>query len=114
MSAFQLRAPEPTPKYGGTLRYGILSAPAHFDVHQSGTVSNMASQGPMYDCLIRRDPHDGQGILPDLAHSWDISPDGKTYTFFLRQGVQFHDGAEFTAEDVHATFGAYHLAAQGV
>ena len=104
MSAFQLRAPEPTPKYGGTLRYGILSAPAHFDVHQSGTVSNMASQGPMYDCLIRRDPHDGQGILPDLAHSWDISPDGKTYTFFLRQGVQFHDGAEFTAEDVHATF----------
>src|SRR5688572_25592238 len=105
MSTFQLRAPESNPKYGGTLRYGILSAPAHFDVHQSGTVSNMASQGPMYDCLIRRDPHDGQGILPDLAHSWDISPDGKTYTFFLRQGVQFHDGADFTAEDVHATFG---------
>jgi ABC-type transport system substrate-binding protein len=104
MSTFQLRAPEPNAKYGGTLRYGILSAPAHFDVHQSGTVSNMASQGPMYDNLIRRDPHDGQGILPDLAHSWEISPDGKTYTFFLRRGVQFHDGADFTAEDVHATF----------
>jgi ABC-type transport system substrate-binding protein len=104
MSTFQLRAPEPNAKYGGTLRYGILSAPAHFDVHQSGTVSNMASQGPMYDNLIRRDPSDGQGILPDLAHSWEISPDGKTYTFFLRRGVQFHDGADFTAEDVHATF----------
>jgi ABC-type transport system substrate-binding protein len=104
MSTFQLRAPEPHAKYGGTLRYGILSAPAHFDVHQSGTVSNMASQGPMYDNLIRRDPSDGQGILPDLAHSWEISPDGKTYTFFLRKGVQFHDGADFTAEDVHATF----------
>jgi ABC-type transport system substrate-binding protein len=104
MSTFQLRAPEPSPKYGGTLRYGILSAPAHFDVHQSGTVSNMAAQGPMYDSLIRRDPKDGLSIIPDLAHSWEISPDGKTYTFFLRQGVQFHDGADFTAEDVQATF----------
>lgn len=103
-AAFQLKAPEPNPKYGGTLRYGILSAPAHFDVHQSGTVSNMAAQGPMYDNLIRRHPADGQTIIPDLAQSWEIAPDGKTYTFFLRQGVQFHDGAELTADDVHATF----------
>jgi len=43
-ATFHLKAPEPNPKYGGTLRYGILSAPAHFDVHQSGTVANMASQ----------------------------------------------------------------------
>src|SRR6266851_6237293 len=103
-STFQLKAPEPNPKYGGTLRYGILSAPAHFDVHQSGTVSNMAAQGPMYDNLIRRHPMDCQTIIPDLAQSWEISPDGKTYTFFLRQGVQFHDGADCTADDVHATF----------
>jgi peptide/nickel transport system substrate-binding protein len=103
-SRFQLKATDPNPKYGGTLRYGILSAPAHFDVHQSGTVSNMAAQGPMYDNLIRRDPRDGQTIIPDLAHTWEIAPDGKTYTFYLRQGVKFHDGADFTAEDVHATF----------
>jgi len=43
-------------------------------------------------------------IIPDLAHSWDIKPDGTSYTFFLRQGVQFQDGAELTAEDVKATF----------
>src|SRR4029453_5704505 len=91
-AAFQLKASDPNPKYGGTLRYGILSAPAHFDVHQSGTVSNMAAQGPMYDNLIRRHPLDCQTIIPDLAQSWEIAPDGKTYTFFLRQGVQFHDG----------------------
>ena len=103
-STFQLKATDPHPKSGGTLRYGILSAPAHFDVHQSGTVSNMAAQGPMYDNLIRRDPRDGQTIIPDLAHAWDISPDGTTYTFHLRKGVKFHDGADFTAEDVHATF----------
>ena len=101
---FHLKASDPNPKPGGTLRYGILSAPAHFDVHQSGTVSNMAAQGPMYDNLIRRDPRDGQTIIPDLAYQWDISPDGKIYTFYLRRGVKFHDGADFTAEDVHATF----------
>jgi ABC-type transport system substrate-binding protein len=113
MSAFQLRAPEPNAKYGGTLRYGILSAPAHFDVHQSGTVSNMAAQGPMYDNLIRRDPSDGLTIIPDLAHGWEITPDGKRYTFFLRQGVKFHDDAEFTAEDVHATFSRIIFPPQG-
>src|SRR5499426_3350957 len=102
---FKLRAPEPNAKRGGVLRYGTLSAPAHFDVHQSGTVSNMGTQGAMYDNLIRRDPRDsGQTIIPDLAHSWEIAPDGKTYTFFLRQGVKFHDGGDFTAEDVKATF----------
>jgi peptide/nickel transport system substrate-binding protein len=101
---FHLKAPEPNPKYGGTLRYGVLSAPAHFDIHQSGTVSNLGTQGPMYDNLIRRDPRDGQTIIPDLAYKWHISEDGQTYTFFLRQGVRFHDGAELTAEDVQATF----------
>lgn len=104
-SAFQLKAPEPNAKYGGVMRYGVLSAPAHFDVHQSGTVSNMGSQGCMYDTLLRRNPLDsGQTIIPDLAHSWEISKDGKTYTFFLRKGVTFHDGAAFTAEDVKATY----------
>src|SRR5215470_17950484 len=96
--------PDPAAKRGGTLRYGVLSAPAHFDVHQSGTVSNIGAQSPMYDCLIRRDPRDGQTIIPDLAWKWDIAPDGKKYTFYLRKGVKFHDGAELTAEDVKATY----------
>ena len=103
--SFQLRAPETTPKRGGVFRYGVLSAPAHFDVHQSGTAANMCTQGCMYDNLIRRDPRDsGQTIIPDLAHSWEVSADKKTYTFFLRQGVKFHDGGEFSAEDVKATY----------
>jgi len=102
---FKLRAAEPHAKRGGVLRYGILSAPAHFDVHQSGTVSNIGTQGAMYDNLIRRNPLDsGQTIIPDLAHRWEISPDSKTYTFFLRKGVKFHDGGDFSAEDVKATY----------
>src|SRR5271157_2690518 len=104
-SKFQLKAPEANPKSGGVLRYGITMRPPHFDIHQSGTINNLGSQGAMFDNLIRRDPRDsGRTIIPDLAHSWEIAKDGKTYTFFLRKGVLFHDGAELTADDVTATF----------
>src|SRR3984893_11169254 len=104
-SKFQLKAPEPTPKSGGVLRYAITSRPPHFDVHQSGTINSLGAQGCMFDNLIRRDPRDsGKSIIPDLAHSWEIAKDGNTYTFFLRKNVQFHDGAELTADDVKATY----------
>src|SRR5882672_10460059 len=96
--------PDPAAKRGGTLRYGVHTAPAHFDVHQSGTVANIGAQSPMYDTLLRRSPKDGQTIIPDLAWKWEISPDGKKYTFHLRKGVKFHDGADFTAADVKATY----------
>jgi peptide/nickel transport system substrate-binding protein len=114
-SKFQLAAPEPNPKSGGVLRYGITMRPPHFDVHQSGTINNLGSQGCMFDNLIRRDPRDsGKTIIPDLAHSWEIAKDGKTYTFHLRKGVQFHDGAELTAEDVKATFDRIAKPPQGI
>jgi peptide/nickel transport system substrate-binding protein len=104
-SKFQLKASEPNPKSGGVLKYAITMRPPHFDFHQSGTINSLGSQGCMFDNLIRRDPRDsGKTIIPDLAHSWEIAKDGKTYTFHLRKDVQFHDGAELTSEDVKATF----------
>jgi peptide/nickel transport system substrate-binding protein len=114
-SKFKLAAPEPNPKRGGMLRYAITSRPPHFDVHQSGTINSLGSQGCMFDNLVRRDPRDsGQTIIPDLAHSWDIAADGKTYTFFLRKGVLFHDGAEMTSADVKATFDRICKPPQGI
>jgi ABC-type transport system substrate-binding protein len=114
-SNFKLAALEPDPKPGGVLRFGITMRPPHFDVHQSGTINNLGSQGCMFDNLVRRDPRDsGKTIIPDLAHSWDIAKDGKTYTFMLRKGVQFHDGAELTSEDVKATFDRIAKPPQGI
>src|SRR5579864_5077695 len=114
-SKFKLAAPEPNPKSGGVLRYGITMRPPHFDVHQSGTINSLASQAVQFDNLVRRDPRDsGKTIIPDLAHSWEIAKDGKTYTFHLRQGVQFHDGAELTSDDVKATFDRIRKPPQGV
>jgi peptide/nickel transport system substrate-binding protein len=103
-TAFKLAAPEPNAKSGGVLRMGIPNRPPHFDLHQSGTFFNLGAMACMFDNLIRRDPFDSGNIIPDLAHSWEIGEDGKTYTFFLRKDVQFSDGAELTAEDVKATF----------
>src|SRR5271166_2799061 len=104
-SAFKLKAPEPNAKSGGVLRHGMPLRAPHFDIHQAGTIFILGAAACMFDNLIRRDPNDGaKTIIPDLAHSWEIAPDGQTYTFHLRQGVQFHDGAELTSEDVKATY----------
>ena len=42
--------------------------------------------------------------IPSLAESWEVAPDGLSYTFHLRRGVQFHDGHELTADDVKFTW----------
>src|SRR5262245_65113349 len=60
---------------------------------------------PQYSTLLMfTGPHDNIKIEGDLAQSWEISGDGLTYTFKLRQGVKFHDGSDFTAEDIKATY----------
>ncbi|NLN82945.1 MAG: ABC transporter substrate-binding protein [Firmicutes bacterium] len=47
---------------------------------------------------------DNYEMIPKLAETWETSEDGKTWTFYLREGVTFHDGSEFTAADVKFTF----------
>jgi len=56
----------------------------------------------IYETLISFD-NEAQ-VQPGLAEKWNIADDGVTYTFNLRQGVKFHNGDEFTAEDVIASF----------
>src|SRR5262250_2766182 len=96
------RAAEANPKRGGVLKWAGPAEVAHFDVHQGAFRFIL---GQMYNNLVRFNPADGlKTIIPDLAESWKISPDGKTYSFKLRDGVKFHDGTPFSSADVVATF----------
>src|SRR5215217_1859006 len=56
----------------------------------------------VYEPLVEIDPAKLE-LMPALATEWTLSEDGKTYTFTLREGVTFHGGAPFTADDVKAT-----------
>ena len=58
----------------------------------------------LYEPLVRRGANNE--LKPVLAESWEISDDQRTVTFHLRQGVKWHDGEEFTAEDVAYTYTA--------
>lgn len=60
---------------------------------------SMVYMHAIYDTLVQYVP-DGTTFAPDLATSWTVSPDGKTYTFFLRKGVKFSNGDPFNAAAV--------------
>src|SRR4051812_14611107 len=58
-----------------------------------------------YEGLLRYKPNSEPPVIePELAESYDISADGLTYTFQLRQGVKFQDGTEFTAQSMVESF----------
>src|SRR3989454_6093059 len=59
----------------------------------------------LHDALVK--PLPGNDMAPCLAESWSESPDGLVYEFTLRQGVTFHNGDPFTAEDVQFSFQRY-------
>ena len=94
--------PGGSPKHGGTLRTAFGVTTASYDLHHGGSSSAMSH---MYNNLVRLNLVDGlRSVIPDLAESWDVSDDGLTYTFSLREGVTYHDGEPFTSADVVATF----------
>jgi nickel transport system substrate-binding protein len=64
--------------------------------------SQLFAQSMVYEPLVSY--QDGGELKPHLAESWDISDDGKEYTFYLRQDVKFSDGTSFNAEIVKKNF----------
>ena len=99
-------AADETPRRGGELVFAVPSEPPSYDGHQEETFGVIHPVAPHYNTLLRVDPTDRTGTKPvgDLAESWTISEDKKTYTFKLRQGVKFHDGSDMTSRDVKASY----------
>lgn len=106
------RPTDGTPKRGGTLRITVPINPQHFDPHQGGiTYVNVN----MYSHLLTREmPTGAKVIVPDLAERYEAAPDGKAFTFYLRDGVKWHDGTPFTSADVVATFNRIMSPPEGV
>ena len=85
-------------KPGGTLRVSTSSDTTTLDLHSISHGNSQWLGRILFDCLVYQDE---QGTLsPWLAKSWDISADGKTYTFHLRDDVTFSDGEKFNARAV--------------
>jgi peptide/nickel transport system substrate-binding protein len=92
------------PKRGGTLRLGLAGANTSdsWDGRtHSDSYMTVMGHGCVFDCLTEI-AADGS-LKGELAESWEASADAKIWTFNLRQGVKFHNGKDFNADDVIAS-----------
>ncbi|HYB43551.1 MAG TPA: ABC transporter substrate-binding protein [Candidatus Methylomirabilis sp.] len=99
-------AAEEKPRAGGELIFVVAAEPPGFDGHREETFAMLHPAAPHYSTLMKVDPFDRTGtkFVGDLAESWTVSADRRTYTFKLRQGVRFHDGSAMTSRDVKASY----------
>ncbi|MBI4296213.1 MAG: ABC transporter substrate-binding protein [Chloroflexi bacterium] len=85
-----------TPRYGGVLRVGTTTHPS--TLLPTGQPLKQSFLGALFDTLLKLDKS-GE-LQPNLATEWSFSPDKKSFTLKLRQGVKFHDGTELNAAAV--------------
>ena len=114
-AVFAMATLDPNNKRGGTLVLSNQGPPGHFDHYAGGSVVWQGWMGTMYDNLLRQDLRSAAGtIVPDLATSWEIGDDFKTWTFKIREGVKFHDGTDLTSADIKASFDRVSSPPEGV
>lgn len=78
---------------------GLQAEPTSLDAHQISDYNSSRAAMEIYDQLVQFKDESTE-LEPDLAEKWDVSSDGKEYTFYLRKDVKFHDGTPFNAEAV--------------
>lgn len=87
---------------GNTIVFAVESDFSRLDPHASRTWNTFKVVRHIFETFVEEDLTKGgsetPAIVPALAESWDVSEDGKSYTFHLRKGVQFHDGTPWNAE----------------
>jgi peptide/nickel transport system substrate-binding protein len=90
------------PSIAQDLRIGLASEPTSIDPHYHSLSPNIGVAQHIFDRLIANDAT--ERLVPQLAESWKVSEDGLVWEFKLRQGVKWHDGSPFTADDVIYSF----------
>src|SRR5215213_4292377 len=86
------------PVRGGTLIFGINSGdPPTYDCHQSVLFPIIHLLTPHYSNLLKIDTPNYPRIVGDLAESWQVSDDARTYSFKLHANAKFHDGSPFSS-----------------
>ncbi|MFK3728934.1 ABC transporter substrate-binding protein [Streptomyces sp. NPDC088090] len=95
------------PRSGGRLTFALSSDPTCVDPHQAATNDAMYVTRGIVDSLTDQDPRTGR-IVPWLASSWEIGENASRFTFRLRTGATFSDGAPVDAKAVKANFDAVH------
>lgn len=93
---------EGKPVAGGAITWGVANEPACFDPHRASQQAAFFVARNYIDSLVGKKT-DGT-FAPWLATEWSISPDGKEYTYKLREDVVFHDGEKFDAAAVKANY----------
>lgn len=94
------------PQRGGELTVGINVEPSSLNPNLSSDwIAKKIANTRVYESLVRVDASDDPryAIVPQLAERWEVSADGRVYTFHLRRDVHWHDGKPFSARDVIAT-----------
>lgn len=87
-----------SPAYGDTLVEGSIAEPSVLIPMLAGDSASHSVAGMIFNGLVKYDTD--LSVTGDLAESWDISDDGLVITFYLRKGIRWADGEEFTADDV--------------
>jgi peptide/nickel transport system substrate-binding protein len=93
-------AQEKKPKYGGIMRIGERYGSTGLDAHRNQFFIDFQNYVLMYNALTEMGELPQVRMYPNLAKSWEISRDGREYTFPLREGVKFHHGKELDSGDV--------------
>ncbi len=88
---------------GGTLVFGSAADPVALDGALVSDGESLRVIDQIFETLVTLTPGTTE-VAPALAESWEASPDGKTWTFHLRQGVKFQDGTDFNADAVCFNF----------
>lgn len=104
VASAQMDEPFTCPNTGGTLITAIGADPVSLNGIYANDGASVAVLSWVFNPLTLGGENWGTQITGDLAESWEISDDGLTWTFKLREGVQWHDGEALTADDVVYTF----------